>query len=53
MLGNVWDDVDDIEQLISMPDSATHAVTDKVTRLPLLLSPSHRPSRAVRGAIVG
>lgn len=26
----VWDDVDDIEQLISMPDSATHAITDKV-----------------------
>ena len=34
----VWDDVDDIEQLISMPDSATHAVTDKVTEPRLFLS---------------
>lgn len=27
----VWDDVADIEELISMPNSVTHAVTDKVS----------------------
>ena len=26
----VWDDVDDIEAITSMPDEVTHSITDKV-----------------------
>lgn len=26
----VWDDIEDNEQLVSMPDTAVHRVTDKV-----------------------
>lgn len=33
----VWDDMADIEELTSMPDSVTHAVTDKVDNMDSLL----------------
>jgi len=29
----VWDDVDDIEAITSMPDEVTHSITDKVGEL--------------------